>query len=418
MTVEQSQPNVICQFPISHSVEGASCYSRMRDAGIDRAIFCSMIYAPYRFVMPRYANKGICNLEEGRYYYQPQAERYSDLPISPEPTQDFAGRDLLDEMTAGAAAAGVQPAAWLTLFANGAMAKQRPEFAVANLYDSRDRLFLCFNNPAVREYSLRICEELVERYPIDELMLDKIPQTCLEQQTLDIHIDPVLRVLGSFCFCKHCTAQAAEDGFDLDELKAKSLHLAAESLAIPPHVVHRQSAELRGDMEAPLLMLDHPWVTKILAWRIDCIRRFLAEARQRMDARRKGVELSVAFVPPVQVGHDSVSPRAWLAAQSYAAYRDSAADRIHCVIHWDRHVVEYNTRRAVNAVADGHVKITTHVRAYGSTDPQELPELVSAAQRGGSDGVAYFCYDLMTNDMIDAVGRCTNSSMQPAMSAL
>ena len=71
----------------------------------------------------------------------------------------------------------------------------------------------------------------------------------------------------------------------------------------------------------------------------------------------------MAFVPPVKAGHDSLQPRPWLAAQSYAAYKD-VAEMIHCVVHWNADVVEYDTHRAVDAVKGGVAKIGTHIRCY------------------------------------------------------
>jgi hypothetical protein len=402
MSCFSSEASWICQFPISLAVEGEDCFSRMAQAGIGRLLFCAMIYAPYRLVLPRYPQKGIYSLEEGRYYYSPEAHRYRDLPVAPTPSGDFAGRDLLAEAVLGANKAGMSSGAWITTFASGLMAKTHPDWAVHNLYGSADRLFLCFNHPQVREYSFRVCTEIAERYAVQEIMLDKIPQLCMEIDALSGRVDPVLRVLGSFCFCEHCVTAAARRGFDLKDAHRKALDLAARCLAIPPHVVNAQRDELKGDTEIPLLLLDNPWIMDLLRIRIQSIHEFLGQVRQRIDAVRKGISLTVAFVPPVKVGHDSSQPRPWLAAQSYAAYKDAAIDQIHCVVHWDPDVVEYNTRRAADAVAGGKVRIATHVKAYGSTRPEELPGLVAAAKRGGATGVGYFCYDLMTEDMLRA----------------
>ena len=191
-------PKWMCQFPISLAVEGADCFRRMADMGVDTVVFCTGIYAPYRLVLPRYPERGIYSLEEGLYFYAPEARRYADLAVAPAPSTDFGDRDLVAEMVAGARAAGLKACVWVTLFANGRVAKRHPDWAIENLYGSRDRLFLDFDHPEVREYSLRICEELAERYEVDEVMLDKFPQTCLEIDGLAGRIDPVLRTLGSF----------------------------------------------------------------------------------------------------------------------------------------------------------------------------------------------------------------------------
>jgi len=62
-------------------------------------------------------------MEEGKYHYLPEANRYKDLPVSPTPSSDWAGRDLLAESIAGAKKAGISPGAWVTIFANGMIAK-------------------------------------------------------------------------------------------------------------------------------------------------------------------------------------------------------------------------------------------------------------------------------------------------------
>lgn len=393
-----------CQFPVSLAVEGDECYARMSQAGIGRVLFCSVIYSPYRLVLPRYPEKGIYSMEEGRYHYLPEGHRYKDLPVAPCPSGDWGGRDLLAEMVRGARRAGIIPGVWLTVFANGLIAKAHPEWATRNLYESADRLFLCFNHPEVREYSLRICQEMAERYDLDELMLDKIPQAHLEMDAIaGIRIDPVLRILGSICFCTHCRSAASANGIDLEDCRRKALGLAEQCLAIPPHVTNAMKSELRGDAEAPLLLLDNPWLADLLRWRHACVRSFMAQVRERLDSVRRGISLTAAFVPPVQSGHDAMQPRPWLAVQSYAAYRESALDRIHSVIHWNEDEVEYDTHRAVAALAGSRVKLTVHVRAYGPTRPQQLVRLAESVRRAGGESLACFCYDIMTREMLDAV---------------
>jgi hypothetical protein len=81
-----------CQFPISLAVEGEACYERMARSGIGRVLFCSVIYSPYRMLLPRYPHKGIYSMEEGRYHYLPDAKRYQGLPNAPTPYRDPATR--------------------------------------------------------------------------------------------------------------------------------------------------------------------------------------------------------------------------------------------------------------------------------------------------------------------------------------
>ena len=394
----------ITQFPVSLAVEGESCYTEISRMGVGHVLFCTMIYSPYRMVLPRYPQKGIYSMEEGKYFYLPEQDRYQDLPMQPLPSTDWGGRDLLAESVAGARKAGVSPGAWITTFASGLLAKSRPDWALQNLYGSADRMFLCPNNPEVREYSLRICEEIAERYDIDEIMLDKIPQHCIEIDCLaGARLDPAMRTMASICFCPHCVAAAAKDGIDLADCRQKALTICTQIMKMPPHIINSRGDRLQGDTGIPLLFFDHPWVIDILRFRVNCIRRFLEDARKRIDAVRQGVTFSVAFVPMVTPGHDASQPLSWLAAQSYAPYKDSAADIIHSVIHQDSPAVEYDTCRAVDAIDGGNTRIVTHVRACGPVNPVQLPELTAAAKRGGAEGVGYFCYDTMSNEMISSL---------------
>ncbi|MBN2295797.1 MAG: hypothetical protein JXM70_25425, partial [Pirellulales bacterium] len=366
----------ICQFPPSLAVEGESCYTEMSRMGTNRLLFCTMIYAPYRMLMPRYPQKALYSMEEGKYFFLPESHRYRDLPVQPTPSTDFDGRDLLAEAVHGARKAGISPGAWLTSFASGLLAKSHPQWAIQNLYGSADRLFLCFNNPEVREYTFRVCSEIAGRYEIDELMLDKIPQHCIESECMaGGRLDPVVRTMASICCCPHCTAAAAVDGIDLQECRQKAIMLCAEFMKMSQHVLNARGYELLGDTGVPLLLVDHPWVLDLLRFRINAVRGVLTEVRKHLNDIRPDVKLSIAFVPPITSGHDAAQPRSWLAAQSYAGYKDADADIIHSVIHQDPKSVEYDTRRAVDAVADGHVEIVTHVRACGSTNPLEIGDL-------------------------------------------
>ena len=74
-------------------------------------------------------------------------------------------------------------------------------------------------------------------------------------------------------------------------------------------------------------------------------------------------------------------------------------------MHWESDIVEYETRRAVDAVAGGTTRICTHVRAYGPARPEEMAGLARAVERGGAAGIGYFCYDLMTDEMLSAVAH-------------
>jgi uncharacterized lipoprotein YddW (UPF0748 family) len=276
--------------------------------------------------------------------------------------------------------------------------------AAQNLYGARDRLFLCFNNPEVQKFCLAMFRDLVTRYPLASLMADKIPQSMLELDAFGGRIDPLLRLVGSICFCEHCMAQSKKDRIDLASAQQIALAVAEASRKVPQYVREALADDLRGDTETPQFLLEHPLFAQVLQWRIECVVRFLSQARELVRGIQPDCKLSAALVPPVKIGHDATAPRAWLGAQSYRAFA-RVLDTIHAVIHWSPDVVAYDTRRARDHIdaANTECELCVHMAAYGRRRPEEMQHLVQAALEQGADSVAFFCHDLMDERMINAL---------------
>ena len=389
-------------------IEGLGAERVMAEAkemGHSEFILCSIIYKGYRMVMPRHPRQ-IYQLETGMTFYPANESLYADCLIRPLSTRDWAGRDLFQEAADAVDTVNIGLCAWISCFANGRVANEYPQVAVENLYGSRDRLFLCFNNPEVQKYCLAMFSDLVARYPLTSVMADKIPQSMLELDAVSGRIDPLLRLVGSICFCEHCMAQAQKDGIDLPSVKQRALQIAEATRKMPQYVIDSLASELHGDTEIPLFLLEEPEFADVLNWRIQCVVRFLSQVRDLVQSIRPDCKLSAALVPPVKIGHDATAPRAWLAAQTYRAFAP-VLDTLHCVIHWYPDVVEYDTRRArdqINA-SNPECELCVHVAAYGRRRPEEMLALTQAARRQGADSVAFFCHDFLNDRMIEAVKK-------------
>ena len=373
------------------------------EMGQSEFVICSIIYKSYRLVMPRHP-KQIYALETGMAFHPVDEAAYEGCQIRPVSSRDFAGRDLFEEAAGAAARHHIALCGWLSCFANARVAAEYPDVAVQNLYNSRDRLFLCFNHPEVQKFVQAMFRDMVTRYPLASILADKIPQAMLELDTLGGRIDPLLRLVGSICFCEHCMAQAAQDGIDLAEVKRRALAIAEASRQVPQFVREALADELQGDTEVPLFLLEEPLFAEVLKWRIQCVVSFLSRVREMVRTIRPGCKLSAALVPPVKVGHDATSPRSWLGAQTYRAFAP-VLDTLHCVIHWSPEVVEYDTRRArdqVNA-SNPDCELCVHVSAYGRRRPDEMDSLVRAALAQGADSLAFFCHDLLDERMMAAL---------------
>jgi hypothetical protein len=387
-------------------IEGLGADRVMAEAaemGHSEFILCSIIYKGYRLVMPRHPRQ-IYQLETGMTFYPANESAYDGCLIRPVSTRDWAGRDIFQEAAEAAAKVNMGLCGWVSCFANGRVANAYPDVAVENLYGARDRLFLCFNNPQVQQYTLAMFRDLVTRYPLASVMADKIPQSMLELDTFGGRIDPLLRLVGSICFCEHCMAQAEKDGIDLRAVKQRALQIAEATRRLPQHIIESLADDLHGDTEIPLFLLEEPAFADVLKWRIQCVVRFLGQVRETVQSIRSGCKLSAALVPPVKIGHDATAPRPWLGAQTYRAFAP-VLDTLHCVIHWEPEVVEYDTRRARDQIdaSNPDCELCVHVAAYGRRRPEEIPLLAQAAREQGADSVAFFCHDLLDERMIAAL---------------
>ena len=135
-------------------MEGNACYEQMAQAARATAVL-HRDTTPYRLVMSRYPQKGIYSMEEGTYHSIPEQERYRHLPVTPTPSADWNGRDMLAEAVREQAKPGSVRGLGVGL--RQRFDRQDPSgMGRAEPLLVGDRLFLCFNNPEVREYSLAV----------------------------------------------------------------------------------------------------------------------------------------------------------------------------------------------------------------------------------------------------------------------
>lgn len=389
--------------PTTHGEDAAAVAAGVRRSGANALLCFTSLYHGYRLLQPRYPQKAIYSLETDRVFWDPDPSLYAACAIQPERSRDAPDVDLVAELSRACRNEGVRLSALVPVCAGGRIAQAHPEFAVTNLYGSRDRLFLCYNHPEVLAYRLAMVRDIVGRYEIDALMLDKIPQTMLEQHTLSGMFDPPLRTVGSFCFCEHCHRAASASGLDLEEIRQRSLEIAERSLRIPPHIVASLGDQLMGDTEIPLLLLEEPLIRRMLEFRFQTAAGLVREIGALARSLRPGITFQAAFVPPAHIGHDMTSPRSWLAVQSYKLYA-GILDEIFCVVHWDADVVRFETQRAVDA-AEGKTRVVTSMRLYGATRPEAVAGLAQAALDGGSQGVSFLGYDVATDELLQALGK-------------
>jgi len=392
----------MCMFgPTAHGETPAKTARTLKSVGVNEVVYFTSLYHGYRLLQPRFPSKAIYTLEADRVFWDPDPAYYKDSSIKPQKSADFGDKDNVAAMITALHKEGIAFSPLVPMCAAERIVQDRPDLAVENLYGAKDRLFLCYNNPEVRAYRIAMVRELSARYDIDHLMLDKIPQIMLEQSAFNGLIDPPLRTVGSFCFCRHCVARARKSGIDLNEIKRRSLVIARRSLDMPPWLIAAQGAKLIGDTEIPLLLLEEPLLHTMLQFRFETAVEFVGEIRAILKRNKPRADLQAAFVPPSHVGHDMTSPRSWLTSQSYQKYRGQV-DEIFCCIHAEPDIVRFEIARAV-AAAEGAVRVVASMRLYGKTRPEEVAAMCDGALEAGSAGVSLLGYDVTSDCLLHAL---------------
>lgn len=393
--------------PTAHNESPKQTAANLNQAGATAMIIYTSLYHGYRLLQPRYPDKAIYTLETDKVFYEPDMSFYEDCSLKPERSNDFSEIDCLKDIGRVLRDEGLRVLPLIPICAAERIAQQRPDLAVKNIYGSADRLFLCYNNPEVRSYRMAMIKDIVTRHEIDGLMLDKIPQTILEQNALTGIFDAPLRTVGSFCFCPHCKARAKKSGLDIERIQARAKEIANRSLRMPPSIISAQGNKVKGDTEIPLLLLEEPLIYEMLQFRFETAVEFVGEICNLVRELKPDISLEGAFVPPAHFGHDTTSPRSWLAIQSYKKYAE-VFDEITCVIHNNPEVVHFETQRAVEAT-EGKTKIKAGMRLYGSTRPEEVSQLSEAALAAGSNGVHFLGYDVCSDDLLLALRKWVDS---------
>ncbi len=168
--------------------------------------------------------------------------------------------------------------------------------------------FVCPNNPAAKEKTLRRLRELLVRYPFDGVFLDKIrfpsPANGLNE------------VLS--CFCDHCRRAAAANGLDLASVARSFEERFVPSEASPAN---------RGDAGAKSwldeLVAANPFLSAFLRFRSDSITRLIAEAHN--EASHLGRKVSLDLFSP---GLASVVGQDYRALSRYSVWAKPMTYRV------------------------------------------------------------------------------------------
>ena len=140
--------------------------------------------------------------------------------------------------------------------------------------------FVCPNNPAAREKTVRRLRELLARYDFAGVFLDKI--------RLPSPANGVDELLS--CFCGHCRDAARDVGLDLDSVIKALADGAIDPRASRPETRDEASSWLEE------LVAGNPILSHFLRFRADSVTALVAALAE--DARRMGRKVSLDLFSP------------------------------------------------------------------------------------------------------------------------
>ena len=209
---------------------------RVRRAGINTITLAASYHAG-KFVRPHGRTGKVYFPKDGTVYFKARPERYGHIkPLVNPLVEEFDGFAELQE-----AAPDLERCAWVVCLHNTPLGMQHPELTSRNAFGDPYPYSLCPAHPAVRDYVVNLCADLVDRYDIDRVVLETpgwLPYDHgYHHEFALLPLDRYAKTLLALCF-SDATKRAAEAAdIDAERLQARARAMLerwfAADLAVP-----------------------------------------------------------------------------------------------------------------------------------------------------------------------------------------
>ena len=285
--------------------------------------------------------------------------------------------------------------AWLVLLHNTRSGAAHPQATVANAFGDRYVYSLCPSSPAAREYTVALCKDVTDNYPVSGLSLETPgflpyehgfhPEFALLRQNVWFN-----NLMG-LCFCGHCLDGAQAAGIDAKRLKAAVRDDIAAYLA--------SDLDFPDDMAAAFwasdALLDAD-LSNFLRWRCTVVTSLVQAIREavRPDA-------NVAVIPSVArptggAWYEGSDLRALAQAAGIleVCFYEPGPERIRCDV-WDVQ------RRLKGA---GHLRGVLRPSFPDLAARQDVIDGVAALVAAGIHDIAFYNYGHLRQASLDWMG--------------
>ena len=344
--------------------------------------------------------------EDGRLYIKPDMQYFTKTNIKPVRTCDplLEDFDNLAALEGPAKERGMKFDAWLPVFKNPSMARENPECTPVDIFGGRLKHGLCPNNPDVKNYFYSLLRNIVEKYDISGIGLDKFGieywaggplgegwyTTDEGGHKWGADIDPEFLLLQAPCFCKHCEKQAREWGYDWDSIKRTVSRLAGNFLKRDASVVFELSKRGHFDGEAGVtrLLLEEEDVYQWMQFKIRTMVETAKAFRSLIKSIKPDVNMGIALDPPDRPNFQRFRHYGWLYGSSYK-HLAPHADSIGVASGWTVEEKYYSGLKALETV-NGVCPCNEDVHAVLPADPEHVIKQIQTYQKLGFKSFVIF----------------------------
>jgi len=220
----------------------------------------------------------------------------------------------------------------------------------------------CLNHPDFQAYAVGLFSDLGANYDLDFIQTCMIPYV-LPPQYLDripCAADPIEWALaapgGGGCFCRHCLAAAAQDGFDLDTARPTLQHLAEQDW----------KRVLASGITAEQYLAGQPVLKRWLDFRRDSVNRLYARIAAAVKELQPRIEL--------RWNHYTINHSYYSGIDLSTLTEHIDSIRLHAMVE------QHGRLDLVEAKID-------FLKAFGQAVPRGLPWLAAIDLRGSNPDV-------------------------------
>src|SRR5919202_6200414 len=163
--------------------------------------------------------------EDGRLFFQPEAQRYAGTALRPRVSEVVDGPDFLPRIVGRIRERGLGFTAWVVYNYNHYLARAFPQCAKVDALGNHYLTQLCPANPDVRAYHNALTGDVVANYRPDFVFVESPGYHAYDygwsNAKVQTRVAPRCEFLLSLCFCAHCVGGAERSGLDGGRLKER-----------------------------------------------------------------------------------------------------------------------------------------------------------------------------------------------------